>query len=157
MWPNGCTQSELTLNDGTSIYYDLKVTVNATMGYGLYTDARCEYEYDGNEVTLQQVTKGNDYLLSQENLEYWNEAMEVYKVCQPCRAYALQEGGKHYGGNDNDNNKNNNNNDENDDYYFDPNNGNFECYDMADYTNVNQCMKFKTKTILEPVSTQRKL
>lgn len=149
-WPEGCSETEYYLSDGTLLYYDTKAEANATMTYGLYTDARCSVDYVGEEVTMEDVLMkgdhGGDDLLSLQYLQYWNEAMEIYRVCQPCRAYALHDG---YGGErrrrqladpnykppqgrkleDND-----------------PNNGLFQCDDAAGYTNVNQCMKFRTKT-----------
>jgi hypothetical protein len=149
-WPEGCEETEYYLGDGTALYYDTKAEANGTMTYGLYTDARCSVDYVGDEVTMEQVLfgggehGGGDELLSAQYLKYWNEAMEIYRVCQPCRAYALHEG---YGGErrrrqlaeqggqkkrrleDND-----------------PNNGLFQCDDAAGYTNVNQCMKFRSKT-----------
>lgn len=146
-WPEGCQATETYLSDGTVLYYDTKAEANATMTYGLYTDARCSIDYKGDEITMQQALlqgDGGDDLLSVNYLEYWNEAMEIYRVCQPCRAYALNEG---YGGQNRrrqlkegliqksrqleDN---------------DPNNGLFQCDDAAGYTNVNQCMKFRSKT-----------
>ena len=134
------------------------------------------------------------------SLQYWNDGLEAFKVCQPCRAYNLANnyatnnyygsyngydanekndehrerrraaygysrnsyyGGGGYrnygGGGGNYNNRNNNNNGNNyyNNYYKqnyqrqDPNAGYFQCYDDADYTNVNQCMKFRTHAELE--------
>jgi len=148
-WPEGCQETERYLSDGTALYYDTKAEANATMTYGLYTDARCSQDYEGEEVTMQQLLQGDggDDLLSMEYLDYWNEAMEIYRVCQPCRAYALNNG---YGGNNRrqlkekfagqyaDNKRKLEDND--------PNNGLFQCDDAAGYTNVNQCMKFASKT-----------
>ena len=132
-WPEGCSETEVTLSDGTALYFDTKAEANATMTYGLYTDARCSVDYTGDEVTLEQLLKNGDGEgLSWENLQYWNDAMEIYRVCQPCRAYALNS----YGG---DRKKQRQLED-------DPNNGLFQCDDAAGYTNVNQCMKFASKT-----------
>jgi hypothetical protein len=141
-WPQGCTATETTLSDGTLLYYDTKAIANANMTYGLFTDAKCSMDYHGDEVTMESVllesedSHDDSGLLSLEYLDQWNEAMEIYKVCQPCRAYSLKN-----------NNKNNNNQNNNDDDY-DPNNGLFQCSDAAGYTNVNQCMKFRTKTYM---------
>lgn len=67
-------------------------------------------------------------------LEKWNDAFDVFKVCQPCKAYNLgyntdlnNGGGDRQGG------------DQDEGYAF-------SCYDDADYLNVNQCMKYATKT-----------
>jgi hypothetical protein len=141
-WPEECSETELYLKDGTALYMDTKATANATMTYGLFTDARCSVDYEGSEITVEQVLNSDDGgdLLSMEYLETWNKAMEIYRVCQPCRAYALHQG---YGGN------NHRNRQLEDD---DPNNGLFQCDDAAGYTNVNQCMKFRTKTDMEYAS-----
>ena len=133
-WPEGCAATEVSLSDGTYLYYDTKALPNATMTYGLYTDARCSVDYTGDEVTLEELLNGGDGEgLSFDELEYWNNAMEIYRVCQPCRAYALNE----YGG---ENRKKRRQLED------DPNNGLFQCDDAAGYTNVNQCMKFRSKT-----------
>jgi hypothetical protein len=142
-------------------------------------------------------------LLYGSYMEQWNNAMEVFKVCQPCRAYNLQNSYKYrssssykkywYGGNGRDlteaetferelynynryssyssssnknynynknSNSNSNNNNaasggwyaDDDAYNYDPNNGYFQCNDDADYSNVNQCMKFRSHGELEAAS-----
>lgn len=131
-WPEGCDATETYLSDGTLLYTDTKATANGTMGYGLYTDARCSVDYTGDEVTPESVFGGDgdggDYL-STEDLEYWNEAMEIYRVCQPCRAYSLNNGG---------NNKDRRRRKGRRQLDEEPNNGAFDCDDAAGYTNVNQ-------------------
>jgi hypothetical protein len=182
------------------LYIDLKPTYNGNMTYALYTDYVCSVEYDGNGYNVDSIA-ANMGLLYGTYLETWNNAMEVFKVCQPCRAYNLQNSGssrykssssssKSYwygGGNKRDlgedtkelsnadkykrklsnyynygnggNYGSNNNNkqasagwyatDGDDGYYYDPNNGYFMCTDDADYSNVNQCMKFRSHGELE--------
>lgn len=39
-----------------------------------------------------------------------------------------------------------------DDDLYDPNDGHWKCYDAAGYTNVNQCMKFRTHTFFQAAS-----
>jgi hypothetical protein len=84
-------------------------------------------------------------------IDEWNTAMEVYKVCQPCRTYDLSASftnyDDYYGGDDDGDGSYWGNPD--DDGYSDPNEGYFWCADDADYTNVNQCMKFRTHADLE--------
>eukprot|EP00529_Nitzschia_sp_RCC80_P018688 CAMPEP_0113493290 /NCGR_PEP_ID=MMETSP0014_2-20120614/28516_1 /TAXON_ID=2857 /ORGANISM="Nitzschia sp." /LENGTH=516 /DNA_ID=CAMNT_0000387149 /DNA_START=753 /DNA_END=2303 /DNA_ORIENTATION=+ /assembly_acc=CAM_ASM_000159 len=180
------------------LYIDLKPTYNGNMTYALYSDAVCSEEYEGSEYNVDSVA-ANMGLLYGSYLEQWNNAMEVFKVCQPCRAYNLQNsGGSRYGSGSSSSywysrNKNNGNrrnlaeeaedkkessreaqykrklaNYYNDDgqqansgwynadgddyYYYDPNNGYFMCTDDADYSNVNQCMKFRSHGELEPAS-----
>lgn len=142
-WPDGCTEAGVYLQDGTALYYDLKVGPNATMGVGLYTNSRCSVDYMGDEVTVQTVVGGeDDGILSSNGLKYWNKAMNIYRVCQPCRSYNL---------NQNDGNRKRKL--ENDD----PNNGLFQCNDAAGYTNVNQCYKFRTKTNMQFASMEEVL
>lgn len=142
-WPQGCTStnaySEL---DSQLLYYDIKPTADANMTLGLYTDSACSVEYLGNQtvddILQQQHQEGGHRelrggLLLGENLQIWNDALSVYKVCQPCRAYNLyadQGEQQHRTLNDN------------------ANDGYFECNDIAGYTDVNQCMKFRTKTAM---------
>ena len=68
---------------------DMKPTWNGNMTYGLYTDQYCKTEYEGLDVDVDKVAK-NMGLLYGNSLNTWNDALEIYKVCQPCRAYNLQ-------------------------------------------------------------------
>jgi len=177
----GCLQS--TVYDqtyGSLLYIDLKPTFNGNMSYALYTDEICKTEYDGMDVSVETVA-ANMGMLYGKYLQQWNDALEVFKVCQPCMAYNLQKTSSSYNSNNNNygynkyktyssyrnfqsyynrngNNANNNGNYNNDDqiygensynYNNDPNEGYFVCEDDADYTNVNQCMKFRTHADLE--------
>ena len=195
-WSEGCIRTQ-TMNDERSdyLYIDLKPTYNGNMTYALYTDYVCKNEYDGLSVSVDSVAKSMG-LLYGDYLDEWNDALEIYKVCQPCRAYNLQyshsssssskssyqnryskySNGKYqyysssassnsgnsgynkynsysYYASQKQNENGNGNNYGNgrmlgdDDY--DPNEGYFECDDDADYTNVNQCMKFRTHAELE--------
>lgn len=185
-WSEGCIQTS-TMNDDASdyLYMDLKPTYNGNMTYALYNDYVCKTEYDGVNVAVDSVAKKMG-LLYGDYLKQWNDALEIYKVCQPCRAYNLQysyssssyknryskySNGKYqyysgqsssssYGGSGynkynsyayySSQNKNGNGRRKlSDDDYYDPNEGYFQCDDDADYTNVNQCMKFRTHAELE--------
>ena len=237
---SGCLETGIADVYSRSLYIDLKPTFNGNMTYSLYTDQVCSQEYEGYDYNVESVA-ANMGLLYGEYMEQWNEAMEVFKVCQPCRAYNLQNSyssSKNYGysnnnnGNNNNGNNNNDNNNKNNDedgdggnddgsssssgywqytgnrdleaneegneeerklyqykfsnynnnddgssssssynyntynnynggqasngWYtddaYDPNNGNFRCDDDADYSNVNQCMKFRTHADLEAAS-----
>ncbi|GAX29311.1 hypothetical protein FisN_16Hh255 [Fistulifera solaris] len=142
-WPQGCTATNAysELDETQLLYYDIKPTADANMTLGLYTDAACSVEYMGNQTVddllqQQQQHQGGHRelrggLLLGEYLQKWNDALSVYKVCQPCRAYNLYADGRRQ-------RELNNNNNANDGY--------FECNDIAGYTDVNQCMKFRTKT-----------
>ena len=151
-WPQGCVSTgykgndfyyESTSSSGGSnyLYIDMKPTWNGNMTYGLYTDQYCKTEYEGLDVDVDKVAK-NMGLLYGNSLNTWNDALEIYKVCQPCRAYNLQnnfdagyDGGRRLDGDYS--------------YYDDVNEGYFQCRDDAGYTNVNQCMKFRTHAELE--------
>lgn len=203
-WSSGCLGTGISYGD-SGLYIDLKPTFNGNMTYALYEDYICSTEYEGNEYNVESVA-ANMGLLYGYYMEQWNNAMEVFKVCQPCRAYNLQNSKssssssyssrysnnnrdlseaensnsnsvdskkssttantedeeqqsdrKMYNYNYNNNNNNNNNNGQNagngwyadDDDSYDPNNGYFRCDDDADYSNVNQCMKFRSHADLE--------
>jgi hypothetical protein len=113
------------------------------MTYGLYTDQICKTDYEGKTYSVEKVARKMG-LLYGKYLQKWNDAMEVYKVCQPCRSYNLLNTKQYYqsysysDGGENDYSS-----------YNDPNSGYFECLDAANYINVNQCMKFRTHADLE--------
>jgi hypothetical protein len=149
-WTEGCVKTSVQITssfykyndyyksqqtDGY-LYIDLKPTWNGNMTYGLYTDSTCKYEYELPDADVDSIAKTMG-LLYGNDLTSWNNGLEAYKVCQPCRAYNIH---------------NDYSTDEYSDYYSadtDPNEGYFQCNDDARYTNVNQCMKFRTHADLE--------
>lgn len=201
-WSSGCLQTGVSVGSSsgstTQLYIDLKPTYNGNMTYALYTDYVCATEYEGYQYNVESIAAKLG-LLYGSYMEQWNNAMEVFKVCQPCRAYNLQnsyssskskysnrnssykrywygngremteEEAKqaeeqedferklyNYGNNKYSNyNKNSNGYSANSGWYaddddsYDPNNGYFRCDDDADYSNVNQCMKFRSHGDLE--------
>lgn len=186
-WSSGCLSTGITYGD-SGLYIDLKPTFNGNMTYSLYTDYVCATEYEGYDYNVESVS-ANMGLLYGSYMEAWNDAMEPFKVCQPCRAYSLQNtksssssssssskyGYWQYSGNrdleavENEKETKSEKEDEerklsnynngggtantgwyaDDDDSYDPNNGYFRCDDDADYSNVNQCMKFRTHADLE--------
>ena len=151
LWPCSCTSTGQQDEDGNTLYYDTKPMPEGRIGLGLYTDNRCKYDYTGTERDITQVLQNivnnqdnnnnnnnnnnNDYGTIadlESSLAQWNDAFDVYKICQPCKAYDLGY---------NPDIKQGNRQGEDDDAGYQ-----FDCYDDADYINVNQCMKFKTKT-----------
>lgn len=90
-----------------------------------------QYYYNQGQQKIQEFNA---------TMEMWNEYMSSFKICQPCRAYNLQQqqnrGDKHARRN----------------YIRQLNDGDgeeqarYNCEDKAGYTNVNQCYKFETKT-----------
>jgi hypothetical protein len=141
-WPTGCTSTGIKItntysNDyGSYLYIDLRPTWNGNMTYGLYSDEVCKTEYDLPDKDIDSITKSMG-LLYGSYLQKWNDGLEAFKVCQPCKAYNLKNNyaSSNYYGSYSDSS--------------DPNAGYFQCYDDADYTNVNQCMKFRTHAQLE--------
>jgi hypothetical protein len=164
-WPQGCIESSATTSSGKPIYYSTKPVSGGSITLGLYTDTKCVTEYTSTFVTVENVL-GNLLLEggsgSQDNSNYdgyslaktlslWDSAMDAFKICQPCVAYDLNNYGYNtdddssrgstYGtytyGYDDDYSQNNNKE------------ADFDCYDDAGYTNVNQCMKFAAKTYMD--------
>jgi hypothetical protein len=150
-WPQGCIDSYYTTSEGANIYYDVKPVQGGDITIGLYTDTQCIKEYDNHDssVTLESVVGNfflnrggsgdNNYDFSGDSLEQsqarWDSAFGAFHICHPCVAYDLEnyDGTKYYG-------------------YGDGNGDIFDCYDDADYTNVNQVRRRK-KTHRETSST----
>lgn len=142
---------------GNYIYIDLKPTWNGNMTYGLYTDSTCKNEYEGLDIDVDTVSASMG-LLYGSYLQTWNDALEIFKVCQPCKAYNLQEQYSTWTYNSSvgdyvyvaENHDDDSHSAEDDDQYSsNPNQGYFQCDDDAGYTNVNQCMKFRSHAELE--------
>mmetsp|Transcript_19598 Transcript_19598/g.28334 ORF Transcript_19598/g.28334 Transcript_19598/m.28334 type:complete len:309 (-) Transcript_19598:70-996(-) len=170
-WPQGCVQSGTTDEEGNAIYYDIKPTTGGGMTLGLYTDTRCveEYKQNGRDdpINIENVVgnilmegsqdsndNGDDsvqYDTLEKSLAAWDSAFDIFKTCQPCVAYDLNNVGY---GTDDDASKGssywvyNQNDDQNDGNQNGGDGTDFDCYDDADYTNVNQCMKFMAKTTM---------
>jgi len=154
VWPQGCVDSYTTTDDGDEIYYDIKPVRGGDIEVGLYTDTQCIKDYtpygNNDPITVENVL-GNFFLNAdgsgdednyydfssdtlEQSMERWDSAFAKFRICQPCVAYDLQNvDGSEYsdddGGGDGDGDM-------------------FDCYDDADYTNVNQCMKFMAKTTM---------
>ena len=149
-WPQYCTPSSSTDEDGNALYFDVRPIDNGLIDMGLYTDSRCSVDYLGS-ITVNEVLETyysddddvNPYELS-ESISMWNAAFEIFTICQPCKAYNL--------GYIPDNQYNQDNRDHQDE--DDENEGYFACDDDAGYHNVNQCMKFKTKTEMRQASIE---
>jgi hypothetical protein len=128
-WPTSCTETEF-MDNGQTIYYDLKPEQYGGMSIGLYTDTSCIVEYESDTISTEDVVAsmgdGGEGSISSlvEDLAQWNDAFDVYKQCQPCKAYDLTSivAGSGY----------EREREANDD------DGGFDCYDSAGYDNVNQ-------------------
>jgi len=177
-WPQGCEESYSTTSSGNPIYYDLKPTQGGGMTIGLYTDTRCVEELHSDSISVESVVGNllmeagsgdgsgdqNDddaskYDTLEESFAAWDSAFAKFKICQPCVAHDLTNVGYNT---DDDASKGDgywtyNSKYDDDAYYDDQYNADdggggdysdFDCYDDAGYTNVNQCMKFMAKTTM---------
>ncbi|KAL7560767.1 hypothetical protein ACA910_005335 [Epithemia clementina (nom. ined.)] len=98
VWPSGCTNSGVTDGKNT-LYFDVKPKDNADLTIGLYTDARCSVDYQGQEETADVLAAYSGYGNNNGNsmtvgdlyyyMDYWNSAMASFKQCQPCKSYDL--------------------------------------------------------------------
>jgi len=180
-WPRCCTASGYE-EQGNILYFDKKPLSNADVTLGLYTDERCSVDYTGKTTIETVVTYYESYVKAQQDdddeqsgdrghrqevdvaslvtyISEWNSGMEIYKQCQPCKAYNMEYesptddaywkekyGNYWYYYKRNGEWNYDDDNQGEDDYSNDDSGGNFKCEDDAGYTNVNQCMKFATHT-----------
>jgi hypothetical protein len=155
-WPNGCMVSGSYYDEDKPLYYDLKPASQGDITVGLYTDTRCTVEYvnqgANDPITVENVV-GNIILnggsgKSRDNngddsgsttlaeaQAAWDSAFDIFKICQPCIAHDLTNVGHNV---DDDSVKGSGYYS----YYGDDGGGgggdDFDCYDDAGYTNVNQ-------------------
>lgn len=177
-WPEDCMKSPTMTYDGQLIYYNVKPVEDGGITLGLYTDEQCIEEYQPSSVndpiTVENVLgnllgnpnnyyqnnnddDANNYNNENNNnggsfskaLNFWDMALEAFKICQPCIAYdvnnygyfADDDGakGSSYGtyryGFDDDYRYEYYKNKYGDDYAF---GSDFDCYDSQGETNVNQ-------------------
>jgi len=85
--PSFCTAANQLDENGNALFYDTKPKKNGEITLGLYSDDRCSREYAGNATyDVFQIANSDE--------SYWesfNEALDVYKQCQPCISYDLSE------------------------------------------------------------------
>lgn len=98
VWSQECQELEGDSADGSAFYYGVKPMPEGYMTFGLYKDAYCSVEADDwtlDEYLMQYyMGKGSTEEEAQEYIngklyaiERWNDRLNDYKVCQPCRAY----------------------------------------------------------------------
>ena len=133
---------------------------------GIYSDRSCAVL---SQTTLTdyvvRLYKNSHYYSSEKGYEVaatyeqaiqsWNDGMEFFKVCQPCKAYNLQwddDSENNHGSNDHRDRKRRILGDDNDGDGEEQER--FNCFDEAGYTNVNQCYKFETMTAMEKADRQ---
>jgi len=85
--PNECTESKNADGEGNTLYYHVKPAMNGNITLGLYTDAKCSQEYNGEKNYNVFEIAGIDA----SDVDAFNEALDVYKTCQPCIAYNLTD------------------------------------------------------------------
>lgn len=117
-WPEGCTMSSTTDEAGDYIYYDLKPVKGGGITIGLYTDTRCVQEYQrtgkNDPISIENVVgnfledgsgdsgdnggNGDDavYTNLESSMAAWDSAFDIFKTCQPCVAYDLNNVGYTY-------------------------------------------------------------
>eukprot|EP00547_Thalassionema_nitzschioides_P002529 CAMPEP_0194206278 /NCGR_PEP_ID=MMETSP0156-20130528/5348_1 /TAXON_ID=33649 /ORGANISM="Thalassionema nitzschioides, Strain L26-B" /LENGTH=645 /DNA_ID=CAMNT_0038932757 /DNA_START=46 /DNA_END=1983 /DNA_ORIENTATION=+ len=132
-------------------YWMVQPVAGGNVGLGLYEDEACtEESYYEVEDVLYAKNNGDDSVLEEyeTTLKKFNDGLDRFKVCQPCRAYNLYP-----------NNSNNNRRQEEEEERRLNNDGQgnaemwgYDCYDDAGYTNCNQCYKFETQTEMEVAS-----
>lgn len=180
-WPQGCSMTDSVTSTDQPIYYDLKPTSGGMITVGLYTDTRCvqEYQSQGSHDTITAENVVGNILLNNrggksrdnnnnnnnnaesnytltEALTMWDSAFDAFTICQPCVAYDLDNVG--YNTND-DVSKGSAYNtyrygydDYAYQYYYSNKGADFDCYDDAGYTNVNQvrieCMSCRAPHLL---------
>lgn len=160
-WPTQCTSLSMPDYDGNTLYIAVQPLAEGNMTLGIYRDESCTYisqEMTLTSYIVRLYQNSYSYYYSsdmgyevaaqyEQAIQDWNDNMQQFKICQPCKAYNLlwdksdddRSSNDHrarlLGGEDNDGDG------EEQERY--------NCYDDAGYTNVNQCYKFESKTSLE--------
>ena len=144
--PRGCTNSGATTEEGDPIYYDIKPLSGGRITVGLYSDSQCILDYSYDTTKVEEilgnyfVNRGShdnngDYSGDslKDSLARWTSAFDAFTICQPCVAYDLEntDGSKYNGYRNRDRHRKLGGESS-------PTGDNFECYDDAGYTNVNQ-------------------
>jgi hypothetical protein len=145
-WSSECTKMYLTDSYGNTLYRDIAPLPGGNMTDRLYLDEDCtqkaamsfrEYIIKYYSYYYYDEEKGEQVASNWlANNALWNELMNDFKVCQPCRAYSkfpnlydrrsLNDNGQQDG--------------EGDSEQF-----GYNCYDNAGYRNCNQCYKFEVR------------
>ena len=154
-WPNGCSYSGVTTEDGINIYIDIQPKWGGKIEIGLYEDDTCVSNYHGTDVNVAKAWKtylrtyGNDgdnyqyayqgssvpELGSSEYFNAWNNALATYQICQPCKVSSIYD---------------RMNNAAQRRHLEDGNQEAFQCQDSAGEVNINQCALFAKDTQVNP-------
>jgi hypothetical protein len=149
--PNGCTEAAGDDNYDDNLYYDFKPLSDGDIAIGIYTDAQCQTEYNG-QIDLDAMIAakyGQDVDVSTQ-LQLINKALDTFKVCQPCRTYDLgaadESAAANEDGDEQEQDANDNNNNE------DPNHSQFVCNDAAGNAGINMCEAIAKNSQIEAAS-----
>mmetsp|Transcript_29422 Transcript_29422/g.33848 ORF Transcript_29422/g.33848 Transcript_29422/m.33848 type:complete len:486 (+) Transcript_29422:98-1555(+) len=131
--PQGCGETEYYDEDENPFYVGLLPQGGGDIGVEIFVDELCMQPYSGEMNTTEIIESmvGNDSgdddgMDVGDFFEAFNSAHSIFKICQPCIAYSLEN------------------------MYDDDGWEQFDCNDDAGYTNVNQCMKFSTHAVILP-------
>jgi hypothetical protein len=141
-WAHGCQLTNVEDKKGNVLYQDITPLPGGNITSGLYVDSDCsqkssltyaDYILKYYKDRYNDEEQGKEVVAEwQKDVALWNELMQDFKICQPCRAYSkFAQNGQ---------NQRILNDGEGDDELW-----GFNCYDDADYQNVNQCYKFEVK------------
>ena len=138
-WPVECEELQYLIDsEGNTIYAHLKPVYGGSISMGLYIDDKCTQE--SVNTYFDYIHSYYTYYVSEDQadgavqtwldmIDGWNDAMDLFKICQPCRAYSRTPS----------------NQQQDEDRSGDENDGEgeqepfgYNCYDDAGYTNCNQ-------------------
>jgi hypothetical protein len=153
-WSTNCKKGDVADANGNYRYIGVKPLPYGQMTFGVYTDESCTV--DVADMTFQDYMlsyyinkKGYSSEVAAEyvgdytaSIQRWNSLMHDWITCQPCRAYnKVQMSRRRHRQLNNDGNG-------------DGEMWGYDCYDVAGYTNCNQCYKFGAKTDMEMATVQ---
>lgn len=166
-WPEECTESVVTDENGSAVYYDIKPLPEGKMVIGLYSDAACSKTYTGS-LTVEEAVQANDNnngdddgngnndanagypaVGSDEWFDEWNNALSTYKTCQPCKVSSLSnmaKGRRLEDQQDQADQEDQQEDAQNEDGGQNDDGGMFGCQDAAGYQGANQCAMFALNT-----------
>lgn len=83
--PKTCTAIQKNNNGSVRGYYDAKPASDGKLEMALYSDYTCETPHQEQE----RVSYKLEHMMgrSASDIEKWNDAMDAFKICQPCVSY----------------------------------------------------------------------
>lgn len=101
-WPTSCFQATYSDSYGNALYMDLLPQGEGNVTIGMFTDESCtqvsttttflDYVVIYYKNAYGSEDAGMNAALSWNyTFEKWNEYMDSYKICQPCRSYNLNK------------------------------------------------------------------